>query len=275
VQCADGLDNDGNGLTDWPADLGCVSAADTNEAGYIPNLPPQAQSVRLTEPDYCAQGPGGTVTWSFSDLNGGDTQGSYRVQVDTSMGFTSPDVDSGKVNSGVNSFVIPQGVLAWNVTYRARVMVWDDSDEDSNWGNMSLCIGPGCNVSNNSWDTPVHQYPSATDFSYSPASPRAGQVVAFSGLATCYDAGNNPTACSAWAWTFGDGATAVVQNPSHTYTDPGVYAATMYVEDGLAQQCPASPDPVSKTINVGSKLPRWREILPWFNTPVTGSQVNP
>jgi hypothetical protein len=32
---------------------------------------------------------------------------------------------------------------------------------------------------------------------------------------------------------------------------------------------------VSKAINVGSKLPRWREILPWFNTPVTGSQVNP
>ncbi len=34
TQCNDGTDNDGNGLTDYPSDLGCTSAADPTEAGY-------------------------------------------------------------------------------------------------------------------------------------------------------------------------------------------------------------------------------------------------
>ncbi|HYD92872.1 MAG TPA: hypothetical protein VEB18_00205 [Candidatus Paceibacterota bacterium] len=37
--CTDGVDNDGNGVTDYPSDLGCTSAADTSESGYTP--PPQ------------------------------------------------------------------------------------------------------------------------------------------------------------------------------------------------------------------------------------------
>ncbi len=31
---------------------------------------------------------------------------------------------------------------------------------------------------------------------------------------------NNPTS---WSWTFGDGGTDTVQNPTHTYTSPGTY----------------------------------------------------
>ncbi len=34
TQCNDGTDNDANGLTDYPNDLGCTSAADPTEAGY-------------------------------------------------------------------------------------------------------------------------------------------------------------------------------------------------------------------------------------------------
>lgn len=274
-QCNDGLDNDGNGLADWPADLGCSSAVDPVEAGYVPNIAPQAQSVRVTEPNYCAQGPGGTVVWSFSDLNATDTQGSYHLQVDADPGFGSPEVNTGRVSSGVTSYAIGQGVLTWNTVYYARVMVWDNYGLPSAWAPMTLCIGPGCQPGNTSWRTPVHQYPSSTDFTYAPDSPRANQAVIFTGIATCYDASNNPTACSSWAWTFGDGAVATGSTPSHTYTDPGIYSATMYVQDGTSYQCPKSPDPVSKAINVGTKLPRWREILPWFNTPVTGTQANP
>ncbi len=32
-----------------------------------------------------------------------------------------------------------------------------------------------------------------------------------------------------WAWNFGDGATSTVQNPSHTYADPGTYSVTLTV----------------------------------------------
>lgn len=32
--------------------------------------------------------------------------------------------------------------------------------------------------------------------------------------------------CSTWAWTFGDGGSSTDENPSHTYTTPGVYTVT-------------------------------------------------
>lgn len=35
-QCSDGIDNDGNGLTDFPNDPGCTSASDTTESNTFP-----------------------------------------------------------------------------------------------------------------------------------------------------------------------------------------------------------------------------------------------
>ena len=40
AQCADGLDNDGDGLIDFPADPGCVDAADNDEFNAPPPPPP-------------------------------------------------------------------------------------------------------------------------------------------------------------------------------------------------------------------------------------------
>lgn len=34
--CADGIDNDSNGVTDYPSDLGCTATTDTTESGYTP-----------------------------------------------------------------------------------------------------------------------------------------------------------------------------------------------------------------------------------------------
>ena len=39
-QCIDGIDNDGDGLVDFPADLGCTSASDNTEAPNPPSEPP-------------------------------------------------------------------------------------------------------------------------------------------------------------------------------------------------------------------------------------------
>jgi hypothetical protein len=41
----------------------------------------------------------------------------------------------------------------------------------------------------------------------------------------------NPTA---WAWDFGDGNTAALQNPVNTYQNPGTYSVTLTVNDGTA-----------------------------------------
>ena len=39
----------------------------------------------------------------------------------------------------------------------------------------------------------------------------------------------NPTF---WLWNFGDGITQATQNPTHTYTDPGLYTVTLTISDG-------------------------------------------
>src|SRR3989442_11610823 len=43
---------------------------------------------------------------------------------------------------------------------------------------------------------------------------------------------------TAYSWTFGDGGTSTVQNPSHTYTAGGTYTVALTVTDnaGLDQQ---------------------------------------
>ncbi|MBM4432133.1 MAG: PKD domain-containing protein, partial [Chloroflexi bacterium] len=40
-----------------------------------------------------------------------------------------------------------------------------------------------------------------------------------------------PGTISAWLWSFGDSSTSTAQNPSHTYTAPGVYQVTLTVTD--------------------------------------------
>jgi len=36
-----------------------------------------------------------------------------------------------------------------------------------------------------------------------------------------------------WAWTFGDGGTSTLQNPTHTYTTSGIYSVSLYASNSL------------------------------------------
>jgi PKD repeat protein len=56
-------------------------------------------------------------------------------------------------------------------------------------------------------------------FDAAPLSGTAPLNVQFTDTST-----GSPTS---WEWFFGDGTTAYVQNPSHTYTDPGTYSVSM------------------------------------------------
>ncbi|KAF5036268.1 PKD domain protein [anaerobic digester metagenome] len=61
--------------------------------------------------------------------------------------------------------------------------------------------------------------PPVADFSAIPTSGTAPHVVQFTDTST-----NGPTS---WAWTFGDGGTSILQNPSHTYASAGIYTVTL------------------------------------------------
>jgi len=58
-------------------------------------------------------------------------------------------------------------------------------------------------------------------FSASPTSDYVPATIAFTDLST-----GNPIS---WNWDFGDGATSTEQNPTHIYTQPGLYDVTMTV----------------------------------------------
>jgi PKD repeat protein len=75
--------------------------------------------------------------------------------------------------------------------------------------------------------------PVTADFSGTPRFGTAPLSVDFTDLST-----NSPTA---WAWDFGDGDTDTTQNPTHIYTDPGVY------DVALTATGPGGDEDVTKT----------------------------
>jgi PKD repeat protein len=59
------------------------------------------------------------------------------------------------------------------------------------------------------------------NFTGAPTSVNVGSNVQFSDIST-----GSPTT---WAWTFGDGTTSAIQNPSHPYSAPGLYDVALTV----------------------------------------------
>ena len=78
------------------------------------------------------------------------------------------------------------------------------------------------------------------------ATPREGSfplTVAFADTSK-----NTPTA---WAWDFGDGTTSIEQNPSHTYTQDGLYAVSLKASNNFGSDTRVQPG----FINVNSPTP--------------------
>ena len=61
-------------------------------------------------------------------------------------------------------------------------------------------------------------------FSISATSPVTGSVVAFTDQSS-----GTP---SSWSWTFGDGGTSSLRNPTHVYNTPGLYTVTLTTWNG-------------------------------------------
>ncbi len=65
-------------------------------------------------------------------------------------------------------------------------------------------------------------------FELDPSNPVAGQVVRLRDT--------SPTAATAWAWDFGDGASAATASPSHAWSEPGTYTIRLDTQDGTAER---------------------------------------
>jgi PKD repeat protein len=105
-------------------------------------------------------------------------------------------------------------------------------------------------VTSNPWTLEINHRPVAS-FTFAaattPASVQAKadftyeQTIQFTGTATDADG----DAIATWAWTFGDGATSALQNPTHRYPNGGTFTVTLTVTDARGVS-----GSVSKTITV-------------------------
>ncbi len=90
-------------------------------------------------------------------------------------------------------------------------------------------------------------------FSYTPAAPTTDDAVIFND-----SSGDSDGSIITWAWDFGDGGTANVQNPTHTFAAAGTYVVTLTVtDDGGAS------DSYSTNVTVASPPPgldKWDAI---------------
>ncbi|MBE3139854.1 MAG: PKD domain-containing protein, partial [Thermoplasmata archaeon] len=87
--------------------------------------------------------------------------------------------------------------------------------------------------------------PPMSNFTYSPFNPTTSDTIQFNETSTDLD-GN----IVAWSWKFGDGAITTLPNPSHKYTNSGVYMVTLNVTDDDGAQ-----GTKSKSISVSNTPP--------------------
>ncbi len=140
-----------------------------------------------------------------ADFSGTPTSGCAPLTV------TFTDLSSGEVTSwdwsfgdgGTSTDQNPVYIYntAGNYTVSLTVSGPEGSDIETKTGYISV------------YDAPV------ANFVGSPTSGDAPLTVNFTDLST-----GNPTG---WDWVFGDGGTSTDQNPSYTYTTPGLYSVTL------------------------------------------------
>ncbi len=82
------------------------------------------------------------------------------------------------------------------------------------------------------------------DFYYNPLNPQENETINFTDNSTSYDA------IVSYEWNFDDGNTSTLENPSHVYTQNGIYLVTLTVTDSDGSQ-----NSVTKDVSVGDTVP--------------------
>ena len=113
-------------------------------------------------------------------------------------------------------------------------------------------------------------------FDFSPAAPTVGQAVSFTDRST-----GSPTS---WTWSFGDGRSSSLQNPSIAFSAPGAYNVTLTAANAgnsaaITRQIVVSPvaahrslvSVTTQTNGVGGTA--WRTELSLFNAGSEGANV--
>jgi len=116
--------------------------------------------------------------------------------------------------------------------------------------------------------------PSA-EFSYSPLSPRAGETVSFTDTSS-----GAPTS---WLWSFGDGQTSALRNPTHSFSMAAIYQVTLTASNAAGSSSrtksisigsPTAPTITYFSANPPAVVAGQQAILSWTSTGGTSAYID-
>ncbi len=147
----------------------------------------------------------GTVTF--------DPTGSVYINGVLQDGLSSSDFGGTTTLSPEATATINTGT-AWAAGITIKIVTTDGTfAEFTISGNSYTSVG-------NSIDFP------AADFAMSTSAPNVGQLVSFTDMSIA-----GSSTINQWSWSFGDGTTSTIQDPSHAYSTPGAETVTLTVTD--------------------------------------------
>jgi PKD repeat protein len=97
---------------------------------------------------------------------------------------------------------------------------------------VGLTVVNGDDVSTEAKGPPVAAQTPTVPFTATPAIGAEPLSVSY----TCQAADNTGNAIISWNWSFDDGGSSTAQNPSHLYTSPGKYCATLNAVDAIGEE---------------------------------------
>ncbi|MDE1819785.1 MAG: PKD domain-containing protein [Euryarchaeota archaeon] len=207
-------------------------------------------------PPVTVSGGGGTplsVVASGTPLSG---------DVPLSVGFTAvPSGGSGSYSSyawtfgdgGTSALQNPTHIYTAAGPFSASVTVVDSSGTSAVSNSVSVTANPDPSVA-------------ASD---NVSSGKAPLMVSF----TATPSGGTGT-YSAFAWTFGDGATSTSQNPAHTYAAPGHYNASVTVTDSSGVSGTSSRVPIAVWNSSSGGTPLTVVLSASLTSTTVGTQVD-
>lgn len=150
-QCNDGIDNDGDGLTDYPNDPGCDSPTDNNESPY--NTVPQCVINSFTaSPSNVSSGGYTTLSWSTTNCDYVTVDGvSYGVDGSGPFGplYTGRNYElkawKSSTASNPQTRTVYVGVTGTQ-TYQCNDGIDNDGDGYTDYPNDPACYSPTDNT---------------------------------------------------------------------------------------------------------------------------------
>ncbi|MBI2304051.1 MAG: PKD domain-containing protein [Chloroflexi bacterium] len=169
---------------------------------YSPYLTAPAPCAPPSPPTGLGATPGsGSLRLSWNANPEGDMAG-YRIYWDTDSGFPYANV----ITAG-NTTAYTLTSLTGGITYFVAVTAYDTTGDES-WYSEEVFAQPAA------------LSPPTADFLGSPTSGKIPLAVTFTDT-------SSGTSITSWLWSFGDGVTGTLQNPTHTYSSPGVYTVSL------------------------------------------------